>query len=198
MIDINVRSTVDEVIADFDYIGEGIQSKAMVRGANTAATRVRTDAGREVRKIYNIKLKAVRAASSILRANFKSRVIRASVVFTGRKISLMEFAARPVNAWNVQGRKHTRRGGGVGVRIKHSSGRKVIKGAFITQTSRNNTPFVFQRVGRERYPIKNLRSVSIPTTITQRAVNAALVKIGHSKFRDEFVRQINLLIAKKT
>lgn len=198
LLDINVRDTIKEVIVDFEHLPAQMETKAMVRAANTAARKVRTESGREIRKIYNLKLRAVRAATKLLRARRNQAIVRASVVYAGRPIPLIEFAARAVNPWNIPGRRHNRRGGGVSVRIKKASGRRTVKGAFIAQTARMSSPGVFQRVGKTREAIRQLRSVSIPTTVVNRAVYAALEKTGYTSFRKEFVRQLNLLLRKQT
>jgi len=182
---IDVRDTIRETIADITLIQQGIGKKAAVRGVNYAVDGVATGASREVRKVYNVKARAVAAAMKKVKASMKSARVAGAVVFSGRKIPLIEFDAR----W-------TRNMTGASVRIKHDSGRKTIPGSFIAATSQNARGGVFKRVGKERYPIKQLRSVSIPDTIRNEAVRTAVEAIGHTRFKKEFIRQMNLLTAK--
>lgn len=181
---IDVRDTIKEVIADITLIENGIGKIAAVRGVNSAVDRVATGANREVRKIYNVRARAVAAAMKKVKATRRSRAVQGSVMFSGRNIPLIEFDAR----WS-------RNMAGASVRVKVQEARKVIPGSFITATGR--TPKgVFKRAGKERYPIKQLRSISIPGTIRNEAINAALRGIGHTQFRREFLRQLDLLKAK--
>jgi hypothetical protein len=180
---IDVRDTIRETIADITLIQQGIGKKAAVRGVNYAVDGVATGASREVRKVYNVKARAVAAAMKKVKAIMRSARIAGAVVFSGRKIPLIEFDAR----W-------TRNMPGASVRIRLDAGRKTLPGSFIAATSRG--PGVFKRVGASRYPIKQLRSVSIPDTVRNEAVRNAVVEIGHTRFKKEFVRQMNLLTAK--
>jgi len=181
---IDVRTTIKDVIADIRLIEQGIGKKAAVRAVNTAVDRVATGASREVRKVYNVKARAVAAAIKKRKASMRGRSVSGSVLFSGRNIPLVEFDGR----W-------TRKMTGASVRIKVGAGRKTVAHSFITATAR--TPRgVFVRVGKERFPIKQLRSVSIPDTIRNEAVSTALNGIGHTQFRREFIRQMNLLTSK--
>lgn len=182
MIQIDVRGTIREVIADITAIQSGIGKKAAVRAVNRAVDGVATEASREVRKIYNIKARAVRLAMKKKKASMKSASVRGSVVFSGRPIPLIEFDAR----W-------TRNMAGTSVRIKVGGARKTVRGAFIATTLDRGIRGVFRRIGQARYPIHQLRSVSIPATIRNESVSRALTTVGHARFRREFMHQMDFL-----
>lgn len=185
---IDVRGTARELIAEVraDVKQAG---RAQVMAINRTAEQLRTQAGREVRQVYNVKLAAIRKATKLLKARRESLRPSAEVSFSGRRIPLIEFAARPVNPWNVAGRKH-RRGGGVSVQVLVKGGRKVVEGAFITALTANNYQgggaagirAVFRRTGRERYPIRNLRSVSIPVMVAREAIAKVLLRFADERF----------------
>lgn len=180
---IDVRHTIRETVADLTYIQSGIGKKATVRAANTAVDRIATAASREVRKVYNVKARAVAAAMKKFKANMRGTSIVASVRFSGRNLRLIEFDAR----WS-------RNMPGASVRIKVQDARKTIPGSFIANHSRTGRA-VFRRVGESRLPIKELRSVSIPGMIRNEAIHAALNTVGHTQFKKEFLRQMDLLKA---
>lgn len=184
-IRIDVRNTIKDVIADISAIQQGIPKKAAVRAVNKAVDGVGTVANREVRKIYNVKARAINAAMKKIKATVRSTRIGGSVQFTGRNIPLIEFDAR----W-------TRKMSGASVRIRVGDGRKTVAGSFIT-TTKGGTTGVYRRTGAARYPIRQLRSVSIPDTIRNEAIRTALEEVGIDRFRNEFVRQMNLLTSKK-
>lgn len=185
MIDIDLRSSVKQVLADMTAIGDGISRKASIRAVNVAVDAVATGANREVRKVYNLRARAVAAAITKKKASQRSKVVGGSVIFSGRNIALIEFDAR----WS-------RNMPGASVRIRLDTGRKTVAGAFITTTG-SGTTGVFKRVGPARYPIKQLRSVSIPDTIRNKAVYAAVVELGEARFNREFLRQLAFLTSGK-
>jgi len=184
-VSIDVRNTIKETIADISAIQEGIGKKAAVRAVNKAVDGVATGASREMRKIYNVKARAIAAAMKKVKASMRGRSIAGSVAFSGRNIPLIEFDAR----W-------TRNMPGASVRIKVAGTRKTLRGSFIATTGRG-TKGVFVRVGPRRYPIKNLRSLSIPDIVHNEAVRTALVAIGTDRFKREFLHQLNFLMTKQ-
>jgi minor tail protein Z (GPZ) len=184
-IQIDVRDTIKETIADITAIQQGISKKAAVRAVNRAVDGVATGASREVRKIYNVRARAIAAAMKKIKTSLRGRSISGSVVFSGRNIPLIEFDAR----W-------TRTMPGASVRIKVGGPRKTLRTSFIATTGRG-TRGVFVRTGKDRYPIKQLRSVSIPDTIRNQVVRTALITIGIDRFRREFLHQLDFLKAKQ-
>lgn len=190
---IGIETSVEEAIRDFGQISAKIKSKAIVRAANKAVRKVRTEAGREVRKRYYITSRAVRKASSLRLASVRSDTVEASVTYRGGRLPVTDFSARAVNPWNVPGRRHNKRGGGVRVRIKRSSGARVIEGAFIA-TARSGKVLALRRKGRGRFPVESLTTVAIPQAVGQQAVFAALREHGIETFSKEFIRQLNLLL----
>jgi hypothetical protein len=199
---IDVRSNIKQVMAGISIDQKNV-SKATVIALNRTAQQLRTEAGREVRKVYNLKLRAVRAASKILRAHRSMSFPRAEVHFFGRNIPLIEFEARAVKPWNVKGRKRNP-GGGVSVRVKVGGARKLVRGAFISALTSNNLRgggsagirAVFRREGRERYPIRNLRSISIPSAFAQRAVSDALLRFADNRFDKNLTDAVRFLTSK--
>jgi hypothetical protein len=179
-IRIDVRSTIKDTIAEIRADVEKA-TRAQVMALNRTAEQLRTEAGREVRKVYNLKLAAVRKASKLLRARKESRFPRAEVTFSGKKIPLIEFGAR-----------QTRQG--VSVRIKMKEARKIVRGAFIATRrwtswqdgAEQANKGVFRRVGKSRYPIRYLRSISIPTALEREAVAKALLAFVDDRFEKNF------------
>ncbi len=201
---IDIRTNVDKVLANLVTFRSEIKDKATVRALNHAIGKVKTEIGREIRKIYNIKLGAITKATKVTKAHLKQANLRASVSVSGGTISLVEFAAKPVNPWNVPGRPHRKLGGGVSVKVKVAGGRRTVKHAFIA-TTKEGYRGVFMREsipgapkargGAQQYkdPIVNLRSISLPTAVRNKAVMTALRTVGGEQFEKEFARQMNLL-----
>lgn len=180
MIKITVRSDASRVVAGIreDAKRFGV---AQVQALNRTADQLRTEAGREIRKVYNIKLRAVRAASKIVRARRGETYPRAEVSFTGRPINLAEFDPRV--RW-VQTRRGKRRA--VTVKIKVQGARKTVVGGFVGVHGGADYRGVFKRTSADRYPIRTLRSVSIPRALEVQAITAALMKFADRRYEKNF------------
>jgi hypothetical protein len=202
---IDVRTNVDKVLSSLVTLKSDIKTKASVRALNSAAAKVKTEVGREIRKVYNIKLGAINNATKVTKAHANQVTLRATVKISGATISLIEFAARAVNPWNVPGRKKKRKpGGGVSVQVKVAGGRRVVKHAFIA-TTKSGYRGVFMRESIPGAPkarggdqiykdrIVNLRSISLPTAVKNKAILDAVTQVGAAQFEKEFARQLNLL-----
>lgn len=204
---IHIRTNVDQILAGIVEISSQIRNKATIRALNLAASKIKTEGGREVRKIYNIKLGAITRSTTITKAHQSKANPRAAVKFSGRPISLVEFSARPVNPWNVPGRKNRKPGGGVSVKVKVGGSRRTVKHAFIA-TTKTGYRGVFLREsisgapkvtgGEQQYKdrIVNLYSISLPKAVKNKIVLDAVRKVGEQTFESELVRQVNLLSAK--
>jgi len=186
MINVDVRSNVDQVLAEFRQGTRGLQEKATVRALNTALDRSATEANRRIREVYNIKARAVAASFKKKRAAGGSRLANATLTIRGARIPLIEFAAR----WT---RKTPT---GASVMIKRGEGRKRIAGAFIGVHGKTGARQVFVRVGKKRYPIKSLRSISLPQAFVEKTVLEAVQAKAAATFRSEFERQLTHLMPK--
>jgi len=201
---IEIRTNVDRFNSILAQVTSQIKGKATVRALNLAIGKVKTEAGREVRKVYNIKLAAINKSTTVKKAHPGQVNPTASVTFSGSPISLVEFAARPVNPWNVPGRKNRKPGGGVSVQVKVGGSRRTVKHAFIA-TTKNGYRGVFMREsvpgaprrtgGEQKYKdnIVNLYSISLPASIRNEMVMSAVRKVGEKTFENELARQLVLL-----
>jgi len=195
---VSVRSDVRRAVVEIQKLREDVSTKATYRALNRALDKVATETGREIRKVYNVKQRAIKSALRKRRAHPKSLFAR--LIVEGVRLNLIEFAARAVNPWNVPGRRR-RPGGGVSVQVKRASGRKVIRGAFITAATANNARGggsagmrqVWTRVGADRLPIRTLRSLSVPQAFSNQAVLAALRTVAAETFNKNFQQQIRFL-----
>lgn len=205
---IEIKTNADRVKSTVAELASQIKTKAMVRALNHAIGKVKTEAGREVRKVYNIKLAAITKSTTVQKAHMGQASLRASVKFSGRPISLIEFGGRPVNPWNVPGRKNRKPGGGVSVKVKVGGSRKTVKHAFIATTSkgyrgvfmRESVPGAPRRTGGEqdrKDAIVNLYSISLPAAVRNQAVIDAVRTVGEQSFESELTRQVKLLTAGK-
>lgn len=181
---VDVRSNARQVLAEFRMFEKDLRDVAMVRAINRAVDVAQTVGNRKIREEYALQAQAVRASMT------KRRAMRGMaggpsgvLIVSGKPIGLIEFTAR-----------QTARG--VSVRIKKGSGRKVVQSAFIATNRGNGYRGVFRRTTKERYPIKNLRSVSIPQTFINRIVIQAVDAATMAAFEKTLAQQTRYLMSK--
>ena len=180
---VDVRSNSRKVFAEFRAFEDGLRDTAMVRAVNRAVDTAQTVGNAKIRESYNLKAGVVRTAMTKKRAHRgMAGGARGVLIVGGNPIGLIDFDAR-----------QTRRG--VTVRIKKGNGRKVLSTAFIA-TTKAGYRGVFRRTTKDRYPIKNLRSVSIPQTFINRIVIQAVDAATMESFERNLAQQTKYLMSK--
>ncbi len=186
---IDVRGSMDGIIADMGRVRRDIAEKAAPRSLNKVIDQVRTAAAREMREAgYKLKVSDIKKGLKTYRAS--PGMLTATVKATGRPIPLVQYGARPTAK-------------GVSVDVLH--GRKVIPGAFIA-TMGGGHKGVYVRTGKTHkkvtsggrvmwsgLPIKELFGPSIPDGLANSAVQAALQRLVEVKFPDILRQQIKYL-----
>jgi hypothetical protein len=177
MFELNFKADTKGIAASIaSHVAD--QQKAIVRALNKTANQARTAASVEVRAAgYNIKSSAIKKSFVISRASAGRLVVVLKA--TGRPIGLVNYGARQTKA-------------GVSVQVK--TGRLLLRHAFIA-TMPNGHRGVYQRMGsdhkkvvrngvkrRTGLPIKELYGPSIPQSLANAAVEAALM----AKIRQRF------------
>jgi len=177
---VDVRSNYKSVIAEFTPRHQGIVDKATIRALNRALDSAQTVANREIRKVYNVKAAVVRAAMKKVRANKKQSYAYSRLSISGARIPLIAFDARWKRGMKI----------GASVRILRGGARKRVKGAFIGVHGHTGARQVFVRLDKKRYPIKSLRSVSIPQQFANEIVINAVNRASRESFEKNFRQQI--------
>lgn len=191
-VTVDVRGSMNSIIADLDRKKRDIAQLATVRALNKVADQAKTAASREIRAAgYKIKASEIKKGLSVTRAT--TGVLTAKVRATGRPIPLINYGARQVS-------------NGVSVDVLH--GRKVIAGAFIA-TMPSGHKGVYVRVGKQHkrvvkngktmwsgLPIKELFGPNVPNGLANEAVQAALQRFIQEKFPDILRQQIKYLSSK--
>jgi hypothetical protein len=187
---VDVRSDMKRVIAEFNVLQDTVVNKATYRALNRALDAAATATSREMRREYNVRHRAILAAMKKRRASKNSHFAR--LMIEGARIGLIEFDAR-----------HSRRQAGASVKVKVQGARKIVTGAFIAtrrwqswqDKGEQSHRGVFRRVGKERYPIRYLRSVSIPQAFANKAVVEAVDRLAREAFVKNYEQQLRFLSA---
>lgn len=167
--------------------------QALDRSIRTAAERVRTQISRDVRERYNIKAADI-GKSVTLRAVNRDGVLDRLLVYTGGRISLAKFGARP-RVVRVGKRKYK----GVTVQVLKAEARQIVKGGFLAKArnAKDDTPLqIFQRTGDARLPIRKLTGPAIPTMVSNKDIIAKINGTATDVLHKEFTRQMTLLMEK--
>lgn len=206
MVSIEVKG-VKEAMEMFDP-QKVIQAarKSLQRVSNSAITH----ASKEIRKEYNIKAKDLR---KFLRLTIRPRgnLLAAVITGTGMGLALASFEAKQVGVKTAKGSfQYTRRatrsvslrfGGDVTVRVKTSSGRKVVTGKY------GNKPFIARmksghlgvwiRQDKKRLPIKQLFGPGVGGLFgTKRIMDSTKVHVNET-FSKEFRRNLDYVLGRK-
>jgi len=179
-IRIDVRQDMKRMVAEFSTLRSDVKDKATYRALNRALDKLVTETGREVRKVYKVRLRTVRDALNTKRASVRN--LQARLLVDGVRLPIIEFSPR----W--------RRGMPVGasVQVMVSGGRKNIRGAFIAEMKSGHRG-VFRRRGRSRLPIDEIRTISIPQAVINKMVSAALERAAVDTFNKNFAQQVRYL-----
>jgi hypothetical protein len=183
MIRTVVRRESDFIIARIESVTRDKIGKANIRALNRAIDTAQTVANRKIRERYNVKAAAIRKAFKKKRASRRQAYAVAELEISGVRIPLIEFAAN----WNRKMRP------GASVRVLREGGRKRIPGAFIGVHGASGARQVFIRTTKDRYPIKALRSVSVPQQFTHRAVLKAVQEATREAYSKNFAQQLKYL-----
>lgn len=194
MITVKVEG-LDKVMAALD---PKRMTKAIAQSLNDAARAGRTEAGREIRKKWNIKADKVNAELKNIRfasAENMTAVIQAK----GRPISLTYYGAKEVR--DMRGRgvlvqtrksgkivKRTNAARGVSVQIERGKTTRLPK-SFIATTKSGHIG-VFRRLGKSRLPITDMATVTIATMFGQERVQAATIKAVKTKWEERLKHHI--------
>lgn len=185
MLKLDVKNDVKGIVADFKrYAGD--HEKAVVRALNKTAQQARTAASQEVRAAgYNIKASAIKSSFAITKAA-KGRLV-VVLKATGRPIALINYGARQTKS-------------GVSVQVK--AGRTILRHAFIASMP-NGHRGVYERIGnthrkvirngkavRTALPIKELFGPSIPQSLANATVEAAIMAKIKQKFPEILRREL--------
>ncbi len=178
MIDLKITADTKGIQASLTKFATG-QNVAVARALNKTALQARTEASRAVQDAgYSIKASAIKASFNIERAT--QRNLQVVLRSTGRRIGLINFNARQTK-------------GGVRVSLQLVGG--ILRHAFIA-TMRNGHKGVYVRTGGKgspRLPIRELFGPSIPSALSNRVVEEAIMRKIREKFPQILAHEIAFL-----
>ena len=171
MSDVDIHITNNSGLAAEFLDSFGRRAETGIRRAlRRSLNAMRTDAYKEARQEYNIRVADVRKA-------FSSRIWGnppiGQATFSGRKIPLIRFSPRPA------GVTRRRPPGGVSVMVKAQ--RKAISGSFVARM-RSGHLGVFQRHGDDRLPIEEKFGPALAQMLDNPEVNERIRERAAERF----------------
>ena len=184
MIQIDIRPDLRAVERELSRLQDGLRDRVIAAAINKTADKARAEMTRQITGEFNIKAKDVRAQLKVRRATAKGAMLVAELEAMSklggrRSLNLIHFAARQTAK-------------GVTIKVKRGGARKLIAGAWIGNDGRT----VFQRVGKQRLPIKALQTIDVPQMFNTRRLNAAVVRKIQTELPVEIGRALVALAAK--
>lgn len=147
---------------------------------NKMLTQGRTAAIRRIRQEYNVKAKLLRDYTYIRRATNRSG--EGSLTIRGRRLPLILFSP-------------SQRAKGVSIRVKKSTGRKLIYHGFI-QPSDRGIVHLWTRTGPTRYPIQPKFTIS-PAGMFEQEGAAAFEDLIETKMPTTFEHELEYFLTRK-
>jgi hypothetical protein len=177
-INLSIQSNVGDIRSQLAKFSRQVIQQAAPRAINKTMMQARTQAVKEVRSAgYNIKASTVRKTFKLQRST--KSCLTAVLTSSGKPIALIDYGAKQTKS-------------GVSVVVKN--GRKVLRHAFLAKM-RSGHVGVFQRTGkghrtvmrngvrtRTGLPVGELFGPSVPTALSNQAVQEAVRKLIASKF----------------
>lgn len=194
MITLDVKADIAATLKRVQGIRTEVVDQASAAALNRTADKARTAMTREITREFEIPAAQVRNSLEVFRASKAlgnlTATLRAfgSRKRNGRSLNLIHFLERKVTLAEAKRRKKGGTLNQLRFKVRKGQGAKVIPGAFLG----NNGRTVFQRVGKERLPIKALATVDVPAMFNTRRINARVVEVIQGEFPIEFERAVRV------
>lgn len=202
MIKIDVRGDFGRAM--LDSVRADLQPKVLQPALNKMADKVKADLARAIPEEYMVKASEVRSAVEVRRASSGSLqavvTIFGSSSKRGRSMNLIHFlavvqaAGRAIKLRGAKGKKSEldalqRQ---LGFLIKKGGSLKRITGAFVGNKGRT----IFQRVGRERLPIKPAQVIGFSQMFKSRKIERRILETISREMPVEIDRALKMVLAR--
>ncbi|WP_218832040.1 phage tail protein [Paenibacillus campinasensis] len=149
--------------------------RSVLSSLNRATQRAKTETGRKVREKYVIKQKDVVETIRIKKA--AGNALQATLTSKGHTLPLIRFAVAPR-------RRLKKAPKSLKAAVFRGGTKKPIPGAFVTKAG--NHTGVFERVGKKRLPIRELRGPAVPSMAANEEVREHVQRV----FAEEMAKRL--------
>lgn len=170
-------SGVEIVIQNIKELQAGLEAKEaqLIKAVNATTNDFRSRGpgwiSQEVSKVYTIKKKDVTQSRKEARVSGKIKI--AGVTLNNVKIEYRGSLLTPVHFKMSPKKRPNKNGYRIAVEIKKGSKTRLPRNVFLAD-NKGGTQIPFQREGSGRYPIRSVKSVSVPQMITNKDTSDAI------------------------
>ncbi len=163
--------------------------KQMPKATSSAINRTITFANKrlkqEVRKEYSIKNEDIQKTIEIKKAN--PSMLSASIKSSDRRLTLQRFS-KNLGVW--------KKGKLIKVKVKKSGAKKLNTTPKAFALTLNGNIHVAKREGKKQYPIKVLRTLSIPQMISNKKIAQIVQQETQEKLKERIEHEVNYRLSK--
>lgn len=159
--------------------------KATAAALNRTITFTKKRINQEVRKEYNIKSGEVAKTLDVKKANPSN--LTATIKSTGHRLTLGRFASN-IKSW--------KKGRNIKVKVKRSGAKSLstTPKAFITSLTGNS--HIVKRVGKSSYPLKVLKTLSVPQMISNKDISKSISKEAGEQLEKRIKHEVEYRLSK--
>lgn len=190
MINVTVKVDVSGVKARLNAAKKGLGDRAVISALNKSAAQAQTRMSRLIRDDYVISAQLVRERLKVRRARRRGEfdfeaALMGNANNQSRAMNLIHFVERKTTL--AEGRRRAKAGtqGQLFFKIKKGKGKATLSRAFVGNKGRT----VFERTGKERFPIKPVQTIAVPQMFNTRKNRAAVERFIADAFPSIFVRE---------
>jgi hypothetical protein len=195
MLRIDIRHNIKDAVDRLGNLSKGMADKAITRTINKTAVQGKTQATREIKEQYQISTRVVGRGISIRRAG--RGVLQAVIKVEGRPLPMIAFQAKK-DARGVSVVIKGRR-----VVVPHAfiatlkSGHKGVfaRGGYKGGFEKNGQQFGRFQFGKQRFPIGELFTASLPQGFNNKVVKDKVVKRINEQFPKVLGQEIAYLLS---
>lgn len=180
----SVTGDIQKAAASLAKLSERLADTCVKNALNRCADMAKTEAGRQIRATYNIKMTAL---NKQMKVNYASASKLTSQVLTmGNAYPLIGFSGTRQNALGVQ------------VQIKIGSAPKTITHAFIATMKSGHVGVFSRTAGKARLPIDESFTLSLPSMFASKKIQDATQTIIMANFGPRLEHEIAYQLGKAT
>ena len=192
----SIKADFKGVQKALDRLQAGVARHALASAVNKTVGLAQTQMVREITSEFNVTAAYVRERLRVRRAAAKGALAIEGALIggkggKGRSANIIAFLEKVTTLAEAKKRGKAGTLNQLFVKVKKTGPKKPLgKGAFIG----NNGRTVFERVGKERLPIKPVQVIDVAQMFNTRRINAKVVQVIKARLPDVFAREARFYV----
>lgn len=191
----DIKADFSGAFRALDSLPEQVGGRAMASAVNKTLAQARTAMIREITSEFNLPTSYVRDKLRVRNATSRrgvAQIVGELAAFNkrGRSMNIIRFVERMVTLAALSKRTKAGTRNLLHVKIKRRGETKPVKGAFIGNKGRT----VFERVGRERLPIKPVQVIDVAQMFNTKRINKRVLALISARFPAIFAHEASYFL----